>query len=89
MPVSVLNSNDTHAVADVGHDGNGARPGGVGQQPHRSAAWRDRVVVWVQGDAVTADESVGRLHAMSMSRSTPCPAPQHSLCGSSDHREQL
>ena len=64
VPVSVLKSSDTRAVAEVA----------TMEQDHvvaansRTVSGLERpVVVWVQGDEETADESVGRLHAMSRS----------------------
>ena len=64
MPVSVLNSNDTRAVADVATM---AMDHVVAANCHTVSGLERPVVVWVQEDAVTADESVGRLHAMSRS----------------------
>ena len=64
VPVSVLNSNDTRAVADVATM---AHDQVVAANSHTVSGLERPLVVWVQGDAVTADESVGRLHAMSRS----------------------
>ena len=66
VPVSVLNSNDTRAVADVATMAM-AHDQVVAANSHTVSGLERPVVVWVQGDAVTADESVGRLHAMSRS----------------------
>ena len=64
VPVSVLKSSDHRAVIEVTRM----------EQDHVVAAnsltvsgLERPVVVWVQGDEETADESVGRLHAMSRS----------------------
>ena len=66
VPVSVLNSNDTRAVADVATMAM-AIDQVVAANSHTVSGLERPVVVWVQGDAVTADESVGQLHAMSRS----------------------
>ena len=59
MPVSVLNSNDTSAVADVATMAM-AHDQVVAANSHTVSGLERPVVVWVQGDAVPADESVGR-----------------------------
>ena len=66
MPVSVLNSNDIRAVADVAMMVM-ARDKVVAANSHTVSGLERPVVVWVQGDVLLADESVGRLHAMSRS----------------------
>ena len=66
MPVSVLKSNDTRAVADVATMAM-AIDQVVAANCHTVSVLERPVVVWVQEDAVTADESVGRLHPMSRS----------------------
>ena len=64
--MSVLNSNDTRAVADIATMAM-AHDQVVAANSHTLSGLERPVVVWVQGDVLIADEGVGRLHAMSRS----------------------